>query len=441
MKNNSGVEIEEIQKGSVAEKAGLKTGDRLVAVNGHGVSDEIDLIFFGNEPHTELLIRRDKKNMTICVPVEERSLSGIGAVLKPFKIRTCRNNCIFCFVAQLPKGLRRSLYVRDEDYRMSFLYGNYITMTNLSDADKGRIIGQRLSPLYISVHSTNTEIRNKLIGNPNASDILKEIKFLATHKIRMHTQIVLCPGYNDGRSLEKTITDLYKYYPYVVSIAVVPVGITEHRKKMIKAVEKEDAVKAIEIVQKLQTRFRRKHGDNIVYAADEMYIKAEIPFPVLGHYGELSQIENGVGMMPLFLHQARRLKIPQKIEDREQLTEKKGKRFITFTGTSFYPYLMGFTDRLRKAGHDIEAVAVENSFFGKSVTVAGLLTGRDVIKSLLGIVKRDEILFIPDVVMKEGDEVFLDDVSRQDVEDLLGVRAVVIESTPKGVVDAIAGLS
>jgi putative radical SAM enzyme (TIGR03279 family) len=312
---------------------------------------------------------------------------------------------------------------------MSFLYGNYITMTNLSDADKKRIVEQRLSPLYISVHSTNAEIRNKLIGNPHASDILKEIKFLASHKIRMHTQIVLCPGYNDGKSLEKTITDLYKYYPYVSSIAVVPVGITAHRKKALRPVEKDDAVKAIGTIQKLQARFKRKHGDNIVYAADELYIKAEIQFPPLEHYGELPQIENGVGMVPAFLHQARRIKAPR---------ASKKKMFITFTGASFYPYLLKLINKLIKDGIGIEAVSVENAFFGPSVTVTGLLTGRDVIKSLSGIVKKDDVLLIPDVVMREGDEVFLDDISRQDIEDVLGVKAVVIESTPKGLVDAIS---
>jgi putative radical SAM enzyme (TIGR03279 family) len=301
-------------------------------------------------------------------------------------------------------------------------------MTNLSTADRRRIVKQRLSPLYISVHSTNTEIRNKLIGNPKAADILKEIKFLSDNKIRMHTQIVLCPGYNDGRDLKKTIADLYRFYPYVMSIAVVPVGLTAHREKAIRPVEKDDAVKAIETIQKLQTRFRRKHGDNIVYAADELYIKAEMQFPPLEHYGELPQIENGVGMVPVFLHQAKRIKVP---------CASKKKMFVTFTGVSFYPYLLGLIDRLIKDGIGIEAISVENAFFGQSVTVTGLLTGRDVIKSLSGIVKKDDVLLIPDVVMREGDEVFLDGVSRQDIEDVLGVKAVLIDSSPDGLVNAI----
>ncbi|MBI5213148.1 MAG: DUF512 domain-containing protein [Nitrospirae bacterium] len=429
MKSNCGVEIEHIEKESAAEKAGLRPHDCLVSINGHKIRDAIDLIFYGVEPDLKLQVKRGKGKIAVAIDAGHVSAPGLGIVPKSFKIKTCRNNCIFCFVSQLPKGLRRPLYVKDEDYRMSFLYGNYITMTNLSDADKKRIVKQRLGPLYISVHSTNSEIRNKMIGNPGASDILKEIKFLAAHRIRMHTQLVLCPGYNDGKNLEKTITDLYRHYPYVMSIAVVPVGLTAHRKKAIMPVEKEDAVRAIETIHKLQSRFKRKHGDHIVYAADELYIKAEAPFPPLQQYGDLPQIENGIGMVPLFLHQSKRVKIPE---------AAKGKKFIIFTGVSFYPYLSKFVDRLIKNGIDIEAAAVENTFFGKSVTVTGLLTGRDVMKTLSGVAGKNDILLIPDVVMREGDEVFLDDVSRQDVEDILGVKTVIIESTPKGIVEAIA---
>ncbi|HAK87941.1 MAG: hypothetical protein A2077_05845 [Nitrospirae bacterium GWC2_46_6] len=428
MKSNCGVEVEHIKKGSAAEKAGLRPHDCLVSINGREVNDAIDLMFYASEPDLKLRVKRGKEKITASIDAGDVSAQGLGIVLKPFKIKICRNNCIFCFVSQLPKGLRRPLYVKDEDYRMSFLYGNYITMTNLSDADKKRIVRQRLGPLYISVHSTDSEIRNKMIGNEGAADILKEIKFLAAHKIRMHAQIVLCPGYNDGKNLEKTITDLYKYYPYVMSIAVVPVGLTAHRKKAIRPVEKEDAVKAVETIHKFQARFKRKHGDNIVYAADELYIKAGMQFPALQQYGDLPQIENGVGLVPLFLHQSKKVKISD---------AAKKNRFVTFTGVSFYPYLSKFIDRLVKAGIDIEASVVENTFFGKSITVTGLLTGRDVMKSLSGMTKKNDILLIPDVVMREGDNIFLDDVSVKDIEDILEVRAIVIESTPKGIVEAI----
>ncbi|MGO9953933.1 MAG: DUF512 domain-containing protein [Dissulfurispiraceae bacterium] len=431
MKSN-GVEIEETLQGGVAARAGLLAGDRLIAINGNRIRDSIDLMYYGNEPVLDLFVGRGDETMHI--PLETRGLSSeLGIVLRPFKLKKCGNRCIFCFISQLPKGMRKTLYVKDEDYRMSFLYGNYITLSCLTDDERKRIIEQHLSPLYISVHSTDTEIRNRMLGNPNAVDILRELRFLAEHKIRIHTQIVLCPGYNDGKELARTINDLYKFYPYVQSIAVVPVGLTSHRKKALSPVEKKDALAALDIIHRFQTRFKRKHGEHIVFAADELYIKADLEFPPLKSYDDLSQIENGVGLTPQFLSQAKRLKI--------QLPEKIKKiKFVTFTGVSFYPILARFAERLSKKGFDIEVVPVENIYFGKTVTVTGLITGRDVMRALSGYVQSDAILLIPDVVMREGQEIFLDDVSRQDIEEILGIKSVIIESTPAGLVDAMAKL-
>jgi NifB/MoaA-like Fe-S oxidoreductase len=225
-----------------------------------------------------------------------------------------------------------------------------------------------------------------------------------------------------------------------MSIAVVPVGLTAHRENVIRRVEQKDAIEAIEIIKKFQIRFKKKRGEHIVYAADELYIKAGLELPHLEHYGDLPQIENGVGMIALFTHGARRIKIPWKyqVEEIKQRTEKgEMPRFVTFTGESFYPYLKKFIDKLRRYNIDIEALVVENTFFGRGITVAGLITGRDVMKYLSGVVKKNDILLIPDIVMREGDEVFLDDVSRQDVEDFLGIKAVLIDSSPDGLVNAI----
>jgi len=421
----------------------MARGDVILSINGNEVNDVIDFLFYGNDAQLDITVRRRERKLSFRLFLKEGQDTGIE--IKPFKIRLCRNKCLFCFVSQLPKGLRRTLYVKDEDYRMSFLYGNYITLTNLTKEEKKRIVEQRLSPLYISIHSTDRAVRNALLGSPKASDVLKEIQFFKEHKIKMHCQIVLCPGYNDGKNLQQTIRDLYKFYPYVSSIAVVPVGLTTHRKTApkLKAVEKDDALSAIGVIDSFQKRFRKKHGDSIVYAADELYIKAETPFPPLRAYGELPQRENGVGMVPFFLYQAKRMKMPQPsqaTESGDQGRDKTGHRFVTFTGTSFYPYLVRFADGLKKGGIDIEVIPIENTFFGKSVTVTGLLTGRDVMRSLSEFVKKDDILLIPDVVMREGHEVFLDDVSKQDIEDLLGIRPYVIESTPKGLLEAVTSL-
>jgi putative radical SAM enzyme (TIGR03279 family) len=309
-----------------------------------------------------------------------------------------------------------------------------MTLSNIDSADRKRIVDQRLSPLYISVHTTNKSLRNRMIGNPRASDIMKELKFFAGKKIRMHAQIVLCPGFNDGAELQNTIKDLYKFYPYVLSVAVVPVGLTMHRKQQLSPVTREDAQRTIEIVEPFRKRFTKKHGDPIVYCSDEMYIKADIPFPNLKNYGSLPQIENGVGMVPLFLSQSRKVRVPKTIPQNVS--------FLTFTGTSFYPFLKKFADRLLgKENISVAVIPVENHYFGTTVTVAGLLTGRDIIKTLQDNTDSYKVLLVPDTALKEDEDIFLDNVSLKDVEEAIGLKAVRTEATPQGMIDAIEGLT
>jgi putative radical SAM enzyme (TIGR03279 family) len=422
------VEIEKVIPQSPAAQAGIKAGDRLLSINRKQVRDVIDLMVYGGEPELRIVIQRKKERITCIVRRSDDHRVPLGIILKPMRVRTCGNKCLFCFVLQLPKGLRKSLYQKDEDYRFSFLYGNYITLTNLKREEKRRIVEQYLSPLYISVHATDRKVRNTLLGNETAPDIFKELKYFAEHNIRMHTQIVLCPGYNDGAVLSATINDLYRLYPYVQSIAVVPVGLTAHRRTVLTPVGKDEAVAVLDMVHRFQHRFRRKHGEAIVFAADEFYLKAGKEIPPLEAYEDLPQIENGVGMVALFQHQARRLKLPEMPVKR---------RFVTVTGTSFAPLLRQFVERLRRKGIELEVVAVENDFFGKSITVAGLLTGRDILRTLSGSLRPTDVLLIPDVMLREGDHVFLDDVTVQDVEDILGVRTFVIPSSPKGLIDGM----
>lgn len=418
--------IQHIKEGSNAESIGLKKGDVILAVNNEPVKDIIDYMFYASGSSLDLSILRDDKKLKFTF--KKRDMSNPDVELKPFKTKSCNNKCTFCFVNQLPKGMRKSLYLKDDDYRMSFLYGNYITLTNLSKKDKERIVRQKLSPLYISVHTTNNDLRKKMLGNRKAPDIMEEIKFFTSHKIRVHAQIVLCPGLNDGEELLNTIMDLSKLYPYILSISVVPVGLTRHKKRSISPVEKEQAQKTIEEVRKLQGRFKRRHGDTLVYFADEMYIKAGVPFPTLKSYGDLPQLENGVGMVPLFMNMAKKIKLPKKIVPRS---------IATFTGTSFMPFLSEFKKRLEQIdGLNIEVFEVENRHFGPSVTVAGLLTGKDVLKAMVGKTKAD-CLLVPDMTLKEGSNVFLDNVRLNDIEETIGMPVIPIESTPQGLLEGI----
>lgn len=423
-----GLTIEAVQPGSPAEKTGLRSGDILLSANSRILRDPIDFTFYSADESLDITMKRDGKKMHIKYAKQEGEDFGVD--FKPFKIMTCRNNCIFCFVKQLPKGLRKTLYVKDEDYRMSFLYGNYITLTNLTKEDKKRIVEQRLSPLYISVHTTSRELRNRLLGNAKAPDIMKELKFFTDHKIRINIQIVLCPEYNDGKELRQTLSNLQKFYPYVLSIAVVPVGLTSYRKHTIRPVERADAENAIAIMESFQKRLLKKHGNAVIYGADELYLKAGRPFPPLREYGDLHQIENGVGMIPLFLHQAKKLKVPKNLPRR--------KKFLTFTGQSFYPYLKKYVERLsEKENLLIDTVPVENQFFGGLVTVTGLLTGRDVIKAIIDRTDGYETILVPDVVLDSEDR-FLDDVTLPDMEEALKIPVKKIPSEPDGLIKGIA---
>jgi putative radical SAM enzyme (TIGR03279 family) len=421
-----GVRVLSVRPGGAADEAGLREGDVLLAIDDNRVSDTIDYLFHCEGQEPELAISRGGRGKRLRMHLAEGEDPGVE--LEHFRVKTCRNKCVFCFVSQLPRGLRKPLYLKDEDYRMSFLYGNYITLTNLSDADRRRIVTQRLSPLYVSVHSTDRELRNLMLGNPRAPDVMEELRFFGKHGISIHTQIVLCPGYNDGPALVRTIRDLGSLYPSVASIAVVPVGLTAHRTKELRPVEKGDAARALRVLGYAQRDFLAVHGEPVVYAADELYIKAEEAFPPLKHYGDLPQIENGVGMVALFRHEARRV--------RPEAPGAK-RKFLTFTGTSFYPYLRRFLRKFRAAGIHITAVPVENTFFGSSVTVAGLLTGRDVAAALRPAAEGRDMLLVPGVVLREGADVFLDDVTVPDLGASLGLPCRIIESTPRGLMEGI----
>lgn len=420
-----GIKIISLDENSTAFAAGIRQGDMLVSINGNAISDPIDYRFYEADESLDIQIMRD--GILKEIVIEKAEDEDIGLEFDSMRIKRCPNKCVFCFVDQMPEGCRESLYIKDEDYRFSFLYGSYITLTNLTKKDKERIFSQRLSPLYISVHATDNELRREMLGNKKAPDILKEIKELVQHRIFLHTQIVLCPGINDGEYLKKSINDLKDFYPYVSSIAVVPVGQTRHRVNKLKPVNTDYAKKTIMLLTKIKTDIKKEIGDDILFIADEFYIKAEMEFPDISDYADFPQLENGVGLVPLFLSE---------FEEAFAKIKKKAdvsKKFIAITGESFEPYLKECTAKLKNYGLDIDVIAVKNSFLGNSVTVAGLLTGQDILRSLKDIDDRRTVL-IPSVSLREATDRFLDNMTVEDLRRESGMEIEVVQADAKGLI-------
>jgi putative radical SAM enzyme (TIGR03279 family) len=430
----SGLIIEKVLPGSIAEEMEIDPGDRLTAINGHPLRDIIDYNYFSAEDELTLeIVKGDGELWDIEIERgEEEPLGLIFQAPVPFK---CGNKCIFCFVHQLPPGLRSPLYVKDEDYRLSFLYGNYVTLANIGREEIARIIEQRLSPLYISVHATDAALRERLLGKKGIIPIMEIMKELAASRITMHTQVVLCPGINDGDNLEKTVAALASLHPWVASLAVVPVGLTRHRRGLppLQPVTKEYALSFLHLWGPRAEEIRQQCGEPFLFLADEFYLKAGIPFPPLESYGDLPQLENGVGMAPLFLAEAATV-----LEQAEPL---KPFHATVVTGESPYSFLSDFVLALkRKTGVDLHPVAVKNRLFGASVTVTGLVSGRDIVAALKGL-HLGVALMIPDVMLKEGEGLFLDDITLEELGESLGVGVVVVEATPQGIHESIKQIS
>jgi len=422
--------IEKVEPGSIAEEVGIEVGDRLISVNDREMKDVLDYRFVEGEE--ALLLELAKPNGEVWeVEVEKDLDEALGIDFPEMKIRSCPNKCFFCFVDQMPEGQRETLYVRDEDYRFSFLFGNYITLTNLTRKDKERIFEQKMSPLYVSVHTTDLELRRYMLVNPRARDILAEIREMTEHGIVLHTQIVLCPGINDGDYLIKSIEDLVKFYPSVGSLAIVPIGLTRHRQglKELQEVSIERACEMIEWIKPWQKRFQKEIGYPFVFLADEWYTKAGLPFPPLEEYADLPQQGNGVGIVPLFLSEFEGMLpfLPKKISEPAQI--------LMATGTSFSPFLTSCMGRVRIRGAELAVVTVINDFFGDSVTVAGLMSGRDIIKAVRPHVSDrfvTRILLLPSVALNEDRSLFLDGMTPQEIEKELNLTVEVVSADAEG---------
>lgn len=433
------VEIKSVKKWSQLFFKGIKAGDKLLSINGNEICDFLDYQFYLKEEKITIEIEHGGKIKKI--NLHKKAEDDIGLSFETYLMdnqKRCHNKCIFCFIDQNPEGMRETIYFKDDDSRLSFLFGNYITLTNLTDKDIDRIIKMHISPVNISVHTMNKELRVKMMHNKKAGECLDMIKRLADAGIELNTQLVLCPGINDGEELSYSLTELGKLYPAVQSIAAVPVGLTKYREGLFDMPEytKETAADVIDIINRFGDDFKQNHDTRLAYAADEFYLKAEREIPDSEYYESYPQIENGVGMWNDFKDEtADFLETLDKNEDY--------KRSVSVaTGVAAYPLIKGLAEKLSELYPKVKVnvYKIKNDFFGHSITVAGLVTGRDLINQLKDQELFDELI-IPDVMLRSEGDLFLDDVSLADVERELNVRVcTVFESSGLNLVKNILNI-
>ena len=423
------LKIAKVKRNSVAKELGLEVGDEIIAFDGYPCEDELDYLYYVEAENFTMTVRDKRGTGETTVEIEKGEGEDLGLEFeKNACLRTCHNRCVFCFVDQMPKGMRESLYVKDDDYGMSFSCGNFVTLTNLTDEGLERIIRLRLSPLYVSVHTMNPELRVKLLRNRHAGKIVEQIKKLADGGIEMHCQAVLVPGENDGEELVFTARELFKYYPLVRDVACVPTGITKYREGLypIPDVDKAYSEKLLDTVDTLNREF----GVNFLLPADEYFIKAERPFKNAAFYGDFEQIENGIGMTTKFLQEADEAfsaLITQNGQGKYAL--KKPKRSVIISGVSAAKTLQAIADKCNKAveGLHAEVLAIENDFFGRTVTCTGLLTGTDILRGLQKLRAEtgefDEVLLASNT-MKEFEEVFLCGMTLDGLKEKLGFNNI-----------------
>ena len=413
--------IKYIEPNSIAEEAGLENGDKLLKINGHDFHDILEYRYLTAEYEVTLeVLKQDGTTEMITVENDYEDLGIEFAEGLIDEAQSCRNKCIFCFIDQLPKGMRETVYFKDDDTRLSFLQGNYVTLTNMSDEEIDRLIKMRVSPINVSVHATEPELRCKMLNNRFAGKCYDIMKRFAENDIYMNCQIVLCPGINDGENLKRTLSDLGALFPNVNSISVVPVGLTRYRDGLypLTPFTKESSVETIRFVEKIQNEFLEKLGTRLVYLSDEFYVDAGIPVPDAESYEGFPQIENGVGLIASMQEEfdsAMRL-LPEK---------KRLRRVSVATGEIAEDFIKGLAERIEKAckGVKVDVYPIKNNFFGGGVSVSGLVCGCDIIEQLKGKIQTDTLL-IPHSMLRDDDNIFLDDTTVEDVEKALNVKIV-----------------
>jgi putative radical SAM enzyme (TIGR03279 family) len=427
-----GVVVAAVRPRTPAAAAGLRAGDRVLAINGHALRDAIDFQFHGGDERLALSIEREGSRHAL--RLVRRAGAELGVELeapRAAEIATCANKCVFCFIHQLPKGMRKSLYVKDDDFRLSFLHGNYITLTDLDEAELERIVEQRLSPLYVSVHATDPRLRWELLGRPRvAAEILPRLERLAKAGIRMHAQIVLCPGLNDGAHLERTVSELAPLYPHVATTAIVPVGLTRHRERLpaLRTLTDDEARELTARVATWQGQFLERLGSRFVFLGDEVYLQAGVPLPSAAAYEGFAVAEDGIGLV-------RRFEDGVEGALRRRRPASAPRAVTVISGALYAPRLARLVAAM--AGAAARVVAVPNHFFGGNVSVVGLLTGQDIARHLATLPDLGEAIVVPAVALRDRDGVFLDDMTPSDLAAAVGVPVRVVAPEPAALLSAV----
>lgn len=429
--------IKNVLPGSIAEELEISAGDKLLAINDQEIEDVFDYHFLANEEYLTVLIEKpDGEQWELEIEKEYEEDLGIEfeqGLMDEY--RSCRNKCIFCFIDQMPKDMRETLYFKDDDSRLSFLQGNYVTLTNMSDHDIDRIIRYHLEPINVSFQTTNPELRCKMFHNRFAGEALKKVDRLYEGGITMNGQIVLCKGINDGEELERSIRDLMKYAPQLQSVSVVPVGLSKYRDGLypLQPFTKEDAKEVLHIIHKWQKKAYEEFGIHFIHGGDEWYILAEEELPEEERYDGYLQLENGVGMLRLLMNEFE--------EGYESLNGDERDREVSIaTGFLAYPYIQRMADRIMEKypKSKLHVYGIRNDFFGESITVSGLITGQDLIGQLKGKALGEKLL-LPCNMLRIEEQDFLDDVTLQDVKDALQVPVDIVKSSGQDFIDAVLG--
>ena len=453
--SGEGVVVAAVRRRTTAAAAGLLAGDRILAINGQALRDAIDFTFHAGDERLQLDVERDGARRRLRLHRDGRDLGLELEPPRPGEIATCANKCVFCFIHQLPKGMRRSLYVKDDDFRLSFLHGNYITLSDLDEPSFARILEQHLSPLYISVHATDPDLRHALLGRPrHSAEILPRLQRLARASIRMHAQIVLCPGLNDGPHLARTVSELAPLAPAVATTAIVPVGLTRHRERLpaLRTLTDDEARALVTTVTGWQERFLAELGTRFVFLADEVYLQAGAPLPPATAYEGFAIAEDGIGLVRRFEDGVARslrrralyrsARSDQGVGGLSQMPvaapRPAGRHATVVTGAMYGPRMERVLAEAAEHGLHGRAVAVHNDFFGRGIGVAGLLTGQDIQRQLATLDDLGAAVLVPSVAVRDVDGVFLDNLTPADLARDLGVPVRVVEPTAAALLAALA---